>query len=290
MCITIGIPFYNAEKYLAFSIQSVINQSFKNWELILIDDGSVDKSLEIAEKFQLIDSRISVVSDGENKRLSFRLNQIVELANYDYIARMDADDIMHIDRLKIQIEFLINNPNIDLVSTSMYSIDINNNITGERIINDFLNLKLLLRGNNQIVHPTILAKKEWYLRNKYDEGAERAEDYELWLRAIINNDLKISILPFPLFFYREFGNISKEKIALSYNTTNLIINNNKKNLPFLVFLKAKLNVFIKSFVINFLFYIKREDYLVKKRNVSISFEELDHAKEILNQAVQNNAL
>ena len=75
--VSIGIPFYNAEKYLDYAIRSVINQSYSNWELILIDDGSTDRSLEIAKSFS--DKRIKVLSDGENKGLILRLNQLTEI-------------------------------------------------------------------------------------------------------------------------------------------------------------------------------------------------------------------
>ncbi|MCW1511070.1 glycosyltransferase family 2 protein, partial [Acinetobacter baumannii] len=97
--ISIGIPFYNAENFLANAIQSVINQSFKDWELILVDDGSTDKSLDIAREFEKKDNRIKVISDGLNLKLPARLNQIITISKYDFIARMDADDIMHPDRL-----------------------------------------------------------------------------------------------------------------------------------------------------------------------------------------------
>src|SRR5690606_35195951 len=121
-----GIPFFNAELYLADSIKSVIKQSFKDWELILIDDGSTDQSLDIAKSFAEKDSRIRLISDGNNKKLPARLNQIIQESKYDYVARMDADDLIHPDRLKIQIEFLEKNPEFDLVSTGVVSInDIN---------------------------------------------------------------------------------------------------------------------------------------------------------------------
>ena len=100
--ISIGIPIYNASNYLEDAIKSVLAQSFTDFELILIDDGSTDNSLEIAKSFT--DSRIKVISDGENRKLPYRLNQIIQLAKHGYIARMDADDLMDCDRLKIQFE------------------------------------------------------------------------------------------------------------------------------------------------------------------------------------------
>src|SRR5690606_41692456 len=98
---------------------------------ILVDDGSTDRSLEIARSF--VDSRIRIISDGFNRRLPYRLNQIINEAEYDIIARMDADDLMAVDRLEKQIKVLNENPKIDLVVTSLYSIGNKNEILGKRI-------------------------------------------------------------------------------------------------------------------------------------------------------------
>ena len=121
--ITVAIPFYNAQNFLADSIESVLNQTYKEWQLILIDDGSKDKSLEIAKQYAQNDNRILVISDGDNKNLGSRLNQIAKLAKTRYLARMDADDIMHPQRLQRQFEILENNPNIDVLGTNAYVID-----------------------------------------------------------------------------------------------------------------------------------------------------------------------
>ncbi|HEE5439170.1 TPA: glycosyltransferase family 2 protein [Acinetobacter baumannii] len=286
--ISIGIPFYNAENFLANAIQSVINQSFKDWELILVDDGSTDKSLDIAREFEKKDNRIKVISDGLNLKLPARLNQIITISKYDFIARMDADDIMHPDRLIDQYNYLINN-NYDLVSSSLYSIDTNNNIVGKRIINSLVTTPSLLIGNNQIAHPTILAKKSWFIRNRYDENSERAEDYELWLRTSLNEDLRIHILPQPLLYYREVGNLTKEKLLLSYKTTSYIYKKFKKNIGFTSYCKGKFIIFLKTIIVKLLFLFGREDYLANKRNNDfISSVELEAAKKDLELAVKSN--
>jgi len=82
--VTIGLPFYNAEKYLTDAIRAVFAQTHQHWELILIDDGSTDGSLKIAKSVQ--DPRVRVYSDGKNKKLAARLNEITKLAKYEYIA------------------------------------------------------------------------------------------------------------------------------------------------------------------------------------------------------------
>src|SRR5690606_22947862 len=172
-----GIPFYNAEKYLKFAIQSVIAQSYQNWELILVDDGSSDNSLEIAQEFALKDARIRVICDGKNRKLPYRLNQLITESKGDFIARMDADDLMHPDRLKKELSFLLENPDCDLVSGGIVSIDHENNVIGIRLVKELTTLNKDTK-NYPIVHPTVMARRGCYLRNSYSLDYPRAEDYE----------------------------------------------------------------------------------------------------------------
>ena len=280
--VSVGIPFYNAELFLEDAIRSVLAQTYQHWELILINDGSTDGSIDIAKKYMNLDSRIRLLDDGLNKKLPFRLNQIIDEAKYDYIVRMDADDIMHVNRLQIQLQFLEINKDVDLVSSSMYSIDINNKVVGKRIISDEVTISTLLKSNNQIIHPSIVARKSWFLRNKYDIFSERAEDYELWLRACFNGDLKIKIISEPLLFYREFGNLTKEKLLLSYKTTEFIFNKYKFKMSNFTILKAKIGIYFKIIVVYLLFTLRGEGYLVFKRNSSLlPLDLLNAEKELL---------
>lgn len=216
MKISIGIPFFNAEDYLADSIKSVIGQSFQDWELILVNDGSTDRSLEIANNFANSDKRIRVISDGLNRKLPYRLNQIIHESKYEYIARMDADDLIHPDRLKIQLDFFEKNKEFDLVSTGMVSINDKNQIRGIRCVNDIYTDFSQVKRHYPIVHASILARKSWYLRNNYDIELPRSEDFELWCRCISNNDLKLAVLPDVLYYYREEGLVTAEKLKRSY--------------------------------------------------------------------------
>lgn len=214
--ISIGIPIYNAEAYLEDAIKSILAQTHELWELILIDDGSTDASLTIAKRFAESDHRIKVISDGINKKLPARLNQLIEEANYDYIARMDADDLIHPDRLAIQLSFLEKNPDYDLVSTGVVSIDSFNKVYGCRHVEEIHTEFKEIAAAYPIVHAAVLAKKSWYERNKYNENYPRSEDYDLWCRAISNQDLNLAVLPDLLYYYREEGNLSLSKITRSY--------------------------------------------------------------------------
>lgn len=237
MKISIGISVYNAEKYLAIAINSVISQSFTDWELILVNDGSTDGSLEIAKHFEKIDKRIRVISDGLNKKLPYRLNQIIDESNCDYIARMDADDIMHPDRLKTQFEFLEKNPEFDLVSTGLVSINNNNIVYGYRNVNSIYTGFNEIKRSYPIIHASILAKTSWYKRNKYNTSYSRSQDYELWCRAISKKDLKLAVLPDLLYYYREEGNLFTDKIIKAYSGGFKIYSKYTSRIEFIEYLK-----------------------------------------------------
>lgn len=286
MYISIGIPIYNAEKYLENAIKSVINQTYTKWELLLVDDGSTDHSLNIAKKYEKFDSRIRVIHDGKNKKLPSRLNQIIHESKYDFIARMDADDVMHPQRLEKQIEIL-NQENYDLISSSYYTIDSQNNVVSSRIIEkEKLIIDDFLDGNYYILHPSILARKQWYLENSYDPKFDRAEDYELWFRSIIKDKLNIKILKEPLMFYREEGSVSKNKQLLSYKATDTMLNKYKLDLGSADFLKAKLRNYLKIFIFKFFYNKIFESYLIKRRDkFNSSSNDILQAQILLNQIV-----
>jgi len=221
MSITIAIPFYNAEKYLAAAIRSVFSQTYEDWELILIDDGSTDNSLRIAKSVK--DSRVRVISDGKNKRLAARLNEVTKLAKHEFIARMDADDLMSPNRLEIQMNFLKANPTYDLISTGTYSILNNSKLIGFRGWKaENPTFKQILKKELGVLHASILAKKEWYERNIYNENLPLAQDSDMWLRTSKTNDLKIKIIPDLLYVYREEGNITSTKMLKAYKIERTI--------------------------------------------------------------------
>lgn len=103
--VTITIPIYNAMSYLKDSIQSVINQTYKDWILYLINDGSSDDSLAVMREFAEKDSRIKIIDDGLNRGLIERLNGSIAMCETKYYARMDADDIMYVTRIEEQVNF-----------------------------------------------------------------------------------------------------------------------------------------------------------------------------------------
>lgn len=251
MKISIGIPFFNAESYLADAIKSVIQQSFEDWELILVNDGSSDSSLKIAESFAKKDNRIRVISDGLNKKLPYRLNQIIDESKGEYIARMDADDLIHPDRIKIQLEFLEKNNNFDLVSTGVVSINDKNQIRGIRCLENIYTDFSRVKRNYPIVHASVLARKSWYNRNQYDISLPRSEDFELWCRTISNNDLKIAVLPQALYYYREEGLVTYEKLLKSYEDGLQVYKKYSDKPSVKVIMGAKFRIILTKFLNKF---------------------------------------
>ena len=181
--ITVAMPVYNGGEWLFKSVQSVIDQSFQDWKLLIIDDGSNDWAVESIKKIN--DERISIIQDHQNKGIAFRLNQAIELTNTPYFARVDADDINHPQRFEKQINFLIQNPNIDLVGSAIVIINKNNAITGNH--RGGLSHKEICKQpwkSFPIAHPTWLGKTAWFKMYKYAAPAPfRCEDQELLLRA-----------------------------------------------------------------------------------------------------------
>ena len=267
--VTIGIPFFNNEMYLEAAICSVLAQTYRFWELILIDDGSTDQSLKIAKSYAEKDSRIRVISDGKNKKLASRLNQVIHEANYEFIARMDGDDLIPNDRIEKQMLFLSEHPEYDLVSTSLLSISNSDDLIGLRTYphKDVSKTDVLLCQSN-IVHASIIAKSSWYRRNKYNESTIVAQDYELWLNSAIKGDLKIGFISEYLYYYREEGNVNKHKMLRAYNIQiNAIKSNYKGILNYNDYIKSIIKLELKKAVVGVLSLLNLMSLIHKRRNI-----------------------
>lgn len=210
--VTVGIPFYNNEKTLLNAIKSIFSQTFRDWELILIDDGSTDGSLELA--MLIDDSRVKVLSDGKNRRLSARLNQISQAARGEFIARMDADDLSHPERLAKQLAFLDTHKEVDVVGTSMYILDRQMEPTCKIAVPQRHEVIVKNRFKNvPMVHAAVMARAEWFRRWPYDEKCPRTQDQELWMRSASQSIL--ANITRPLYLCNEFAATSLVKYLKS---------------------------------------------------------------------------
>lgn len=200
--ISVIMSVYNGEDYLAEAIQSVIDQTFQNWELIIINDCSKDSTPEILADFAAKDARIKLHNNEVNLRLPTSLNKAISLSKGKYIARMDADDICLPDRLEKQFHFM--EANSDVVLSSCRFLTVKNGVyasggAGGRCDNDALRAMLLV--TNPILHPGVIAKAEVMKRFLYDTTLTCTEDLELWTRMAAQGQ-KIRILPECLLIYR----------------------------------------------------------------------------------------
>lgn len=193
---------YNGEDYLGEAIESVLNQTFTDWELIVINDCSTDSTGEILRAFAQRDDRIKVYPNEVNLRLPTSLNRALEIARGTYIARMDADDICLPDRLQKQYAFMEEHPDIALSSCKFMTLKngvIASGGCGGR--NDAEAIKALLLVTNPVLHPGIIARAEVIRELKYDPNFTCTEDMELWTRFVMAG-YKIGILPDYLMLYR----------------------------------------------------------------------------------------
>ena len=214
MTVTVAIPFFNAMPYMDQAIRSVFGQDFQDWELLLIDDGSRDGSLDLARR--VTDSRVRVICDGRRLGLAARLNQVTHASSRPFIARMDADDFMAPERLSRQVKVLQDSPLVDVTSTGLYSVNSDDSLVGQRGMEfESVHLDDLRSGRVGIVHAAVMARRDWHVRNPYREDLKRIEDMELWWRTSSQGDLNVLSIADPLYVYREDLNISRQKLVMA---------------------------------------------------------------------------
>ena len=187
--ITILLPCRNAERYLVETLDSLINQTYANIEIICIDDGSTDKTPDILQQYSFKDQRIRFYQNEKNIKLIATLNRGIALAQGEYIARIDADDIALPDRIERQLLF-IKKSNADLVSGSVIVIDENGKELEVIKPRGYTHnvIEWLALFSNPMGHPSVFGKTDVFKKNNYlqSEVALHAEDYEIWARMIRN--------------------------------------------------------------------------------------------------------
>lgn len=200
---------YNGEAHLREAIDSILNQSFTDFEFIIVDDCSTDASLEIIRSFE--DIRIKIINNEKNIGLTKSLNIALKQAGGKYIARQDSDDISLQHRLKKQLDYLEKHPGVVLLGTSIFAIDSNGRISEKRIAAPNPG-KTLFEGN-KFVHGSVMFKKDLLKEvGYYNELFKYSQDYELWLRIAEHYDARN--LTEPLYKLRvHSGSIGASKIG-----------------------------------------------------------------------------
>lgn len=267
--LTVGLPFFNNATTILSSVRSVLAQSFEDWKLILLDDGSTDGSLDLVR--QIDEPRIVVISDGRNTGLATRLNQLADRAASPFLARMDADDMMHPHRLEYGVAALEANSAPGLVFSDAISVDAYDNPTGYRRSLIAPSLSSYFRSSPYI-HPTLLAQTEWFRSHRYDPSYRRCQDQELWVRTL--GQQPVVSVGKPLLYLREAGTVSAAKYATSMQGTRRVLHDHgRERLG-----RAQMNMriaetFIKQGAYSAADRLGQADRLVRSRATPLSASE-----------------
>ncbi|MGA1874719.1 MAG: glycosyltransferase [bacterium] len=198
--ISVVMSVFNGGKYLESSLNSVLNQTFQDFECIIINDASIDNTEEILKRFN--DPRIKIAANPENLGLTKSLNKGLSLSKGKYIARMDADDISLPHRFEKQLTFLEENPDHALVGSSYYQIDDRGKIGSLiKVLTNDSNIRPGLKNQNWFGHGSVMMRRDAALRlGGYNERYTYAQDYDLWLRMA--ETYKVANLEEPLYCWR----------------------------------------------------------------------------------------
>lgn len=280
LILTVGIPVYNGERFIEKAIKSVLNQTFKDFELIITDDGSTDKTVEIIKSFN--DPRIKLVADGENHGISYRLNQQIDMARGEYFARMDADDIMFPERLEQELKFLQQNKSIDIVGTKVIVIDDDDDVIGERQFgNNYSDISKLFEIT-RFVHPTVMAKTEWFRKYKYRDVVKGCEDCDLWIRSF--HETKSYEMESPLLFYRDplkfkiSTYLFRKKQGRKMRKTNRFLLAND-----FLYYRSVVKSYLVSFISVLVHFLSLDRIVISRRNSNMNNTEFNN---ILKNSIQ----
>ena len=186
MKVSVIMPVYNTEKYVAEAIESILNQTFKDFEFIIIDDCSTDWSYQICKEYAKKDKRIRLFRNDKNMGISFTRNKLIELANTNYIACQDSDDVSESNRLELTYNFLVNNPDYWVVSWNNIIIDEEWKIIWYRKYSN--NIEKIILKKSPISQPSSMFRKDVFWEvGWYDKNLNYWEDYDLWCKMYAKN-------------------------------------------------------------------------------------------------------
>ena len=211
--VSVVLATYNEpQEFIAASINSVVKQTYSNWELIIVDDSTNEYSIQIINDFAQNDNRIKIIRQEERMGFVKALNIGLKFSHGKYIARMDGDDVASPDRFEKEVDFLQKHQDVDVIGGAMNIINENGTIVAERnypLGGYKLHLWSVFR--NPLAHPTVMFRNS-IVQNGflYNEKQKKAEDIEFWLR-LKKNKYKIQNLPDKILNYRVVGNIALKR-------------------------------------------------------------------------------
>ena len=223
--VSIIMGIYNCESTLDEAIESVLCQTYDNWELIMCDDGSTDDTFNKAKWYEeKYPNKIRVLKNDKNMRLAATLNRCLEVATGEYIARMDADDVNLANRFEEQVSYLNSHEDVACVGVGMIIFDEDGD-RSIRLSNEYPDKKCMIH-NAPFAHPTIMMRKTvfddlgGYISSK---DTMRAEDLDLWFRFMAK-DYKGYVIQKPLYRYREsIVDFKKRNLKAAIGTTKIYL-------------------------------------------------------------------
>lgn len=183
MQISIVMSVYNGEHYLTQAMDSLLSQTFPDFDVIVVNDGSTDGTTRILDDYAKQDLRVRILSNPQNIGLAVSLNRGMEEAGGKYIARMDADDISLPQRLEKQFEFMETHPDVGILGTAIEQIDSTGRVTMQRLYpSESILICWQLMYENPICHPSVMLRRTLLKNNQYNPDLITAQDYDLWSR------------------------------------------------------------------------------------------------------------
>ena len=230
IAVTVLMSVYNDEKFLSGGIESILNQTFTNFEFLIINDASTDSTSAILQEYARKDSRVRVLNNENNMGLTVSLNNGLNSALGKYIARLDSDDISLKQRLERQVNFLDKHPKIGVLGSGAEIIDVDGNITGKFTPSTspaVIRWRLLF--GNCMLHSTVMFRRDIVLQaGGYPSDCFIAQDYDLWSRLMFKTD--ICQLPDTLVNYRQNTNaISIKNFDKQAETSIRVVHRNMTN-------------------------------------------------------------
>ena len=200
--VSVILPVYNGEKYVCRAVQSILDQTYKNFEILIINDGSTDNSSALLSQHK--DPRVRLLDNETNIGLIGTLNRGLSLASGEYIARMDQDDLSRSDRFERQIDFMRSHPDIGICGSWVTAV----RSSGEALWPYPLSseeIKCALVFRSAFAHPSVMLRRQLVVQHQlqYADGYPHAEDYELWVRCARLTEF--ANIPEPLIEYQLHG-------------------------------------------------------------------------------------
>lgn len=249
--VSVIMPVYNGSPFLQESIESVLTQTYKNFEFIIVDDKSIDDSLQVLNTISQSDKRIKVYRNKKHMGVGYTLNLAIAKAKGIYLARMDADDIMATNRLQKQVDFLEKNPDIIAVGSNMYEINEKNQIIGKRTVSTnhqkiYDKMYYIMANQN----PTLMINTRLVPKGfNWCKTDGILDDLDLLFKLLQFGKLA-NIDEFLMYYRIHKNNLSLKNIKKTFAEAKNIRKNAKKNYGYKPSLKAEIIFFLQNLVVS----------------------------------------